>query len=75
LAVPSTVEPIDPKVTYPAGTVFVDNDVIVHRVFEPVGRQVEVHQPFTRAVAAGPTGTYGLPNGAVTKSAPKAVKK
>lgn len=57
-----SLEPIKPGTVYPVGTVFVDGMAIVHRLTVPVARQVEVTQPFTRAVAAAPTGTWGLPN-------------
>lgn len=57
-----SLEAIDPKVTYPAGTIFVDGMAIVHRLRVAVAYQAEVKVPFERLVAAGPTGTHGRKN-------------
>lgn len=74
-----TVEPRDPSVTYPEGTVEVDGMVVVHRKLVDRSRQVLVTEPYRMRVAAGPTGTVGLPNtggaSAGKKSAKPAEKK
>lgn len=70
-----TVEEIRPGVVYAAGTVFVDNMAVVHRLRVAVGHQVDVKEPFERAVAAAPTGTWGKVNEEPKPGAPKPIRK
>jgi hypothetical protein len=70
------VEPIDPSVEYPAGTVMMDGVAIVHRATVEVPCWVPTKPDMRRVmkVAAGPTGTIGNPNTGGASAGKKSAK-